>query len=122
MEWQEAELEVIRSVTQPGGEGVLERVKMMMISTHSTYIEHQILSLLCAAGWHLIVSLPFAESGLADHYELHASFVLGRVTKGPTDGAQVWVNPRHVDIEVEFAAPQAQGCMTMPFAYPIPMA
>ena len=70
-------MEVIRSVTQPGGEGVLERVKMMMISTHSTYIEHQILSLLCAAGWHLIVSLPFAESGLADHYQLHASFVLG---------------------------------------------
>ena len=119
MEWQEAELDVIRSVTQTGREGVLERVKMMMISTHSTYIEHQILSLLCAAGWHLIVSLPMTAT--ADNFPLHASFVLGRVTKGPTDGAQVWVNPRHVDIELEFAAPKAQGCMIKPFAYPIPV-
>jgi len=40
------------------GERILQRIKMLVISTHSTSIENQILSLLCAAGWHLVAAVP----------------------------------------------------------------
>lgn len=117
---QTAELDVIRSVAVPG-EDLLDRVKMMFIGTHSMYIEHQILGLMCAAGWHLVASFPITRSPDRDDSDLHASFMLGRVAMGPVDGVQVWANPRHVDIEVEFGAPRVQGCFAKPFTYPIPV-
>ena len=77
------------------GERILERIKMLVISTHSHSIENQILSLLCAAGWHLVAAVPY--SAIEPDY---MTYTLGRITDGPIDGVQVWVNPRHVDVEV----------------------
>ena len=65
--------------------------------------------------------LSITRSPDRDDSDLHASFMLGRVAMGPVDGVQVWANPRHVDIEVEFGAPRVQGCFAKPFTYPIPV-
>jgi hypothetical protein len=92
--FQGAELGVIQSATV-AGERLLERIKMLVISTHNTSIENQILSLLCAAGWHLVAAVPY--SAIEPDY---MTYTLGRITHGPVDGVQVWVNPRHVDVEV----------------------
>ena len=81
------------------GERILERIKMLVISTHSHSIETQILSLLCAAGWHLVAAVP-CTGGRSELDLDYMTYTLGRITHGPIDGVQVWVNPRHVDVEV----------------------
>ena len=94
---QMAELSVIESATA-AGERILERIKMLVISTHSTAIENRLLGLLCGAGWHLVAASPMTAVR-PDGLPL-ATFMLGRIVSGPTDGIQVWVNPRLVDVEV----------------------
>ena len=50
---QEAEYLVIKSLVSedaPRGQRTLDRIKSMVISTHSTEIEHRIFAMLCTAG------------------------------------------------------------------------
>jgi hypothetical protein len=114
MDCQGAELDVIRSATAPG-ETVLNKVKMMVISTHSQAIENRILALLCAAGWHLVAAVPM--SAVRNDQVPLATKMLSRITSGPTDGVQIWANPLHVDVEAEFGV-EVDGCYARTFAYP----
>ena len=114
MDCQGAELDVIRRATAPG-ETVINKVKMMVISTHSQAIENRILALLCAAGWHLVAAVPM--SAVRNDQVPLATKMLSRITSGPTDGVQIWANPLHVDVEAEFGV-EVDGCYARTFAYP----
>ena len=55
---QNSEYHVIKGATSPEGEGILDRVKTMVISTHATDIEQKIFSMLCSHGWLLVFCMP----------------------------------------------------------------
>jgi hypothetical protein len=46
--WQGAEYDVIKGALSADGEGILDRIKTMVISTHSTVVEHKIFAMLCS--------------------------------------------------------------------------
>ena len=112
---QDSEVHVIRGATTVPGD-VLSKIKMMVISTHSWKAENEILALLCSHGWHLVATNPISAARPGG-ISFHANLILGRISKGPTDGLQIWANPKHVNVEQEFGAFQVQGCFSLPYAF-----
>ena len=57
---------------------------MLIISTHLPSIENQILSILCAAGWHLVAAVP--STGGRSELDLdYMTYTLGRITRFVAD-------------------------------------
>lgn len=111
---QGAEYLVIKEAISLEGEGILDRVKSMTISTHNTEIEHKVFAMLCSHGWQLVFFDPVSVCR-PDNLEIVMS-LLGRVAT-PSDGIKVWVNPLHVDIKGEFGVSNV-SCSSIPYAWP----
>ena len=115
-------IDAIRSalgVVEAGGANVLDRVKTMIISTHSTELDHAVFAMLCSQGWRLIFSLPsMLGRPFPDDDDKFFLFLYGRVVGRAQDGLQVWVNPRHVDVEGEFSTIRTPDCSWVPTPWP----
>ena len=79
---QDSEVHVIRGATTAPGD-VLSKKEA----------ENEILALLCSHGWHLVATNPISAARPGGT-SFHANLILGRISKGPTDGLQIWANPK----------------------------